>query len=65
MPPLQVVSGPPKLPSRTERGTGRRTHYAAPTRPPVCVSGSRTRPTLGEDYRQGCRAMLVLSGCTD
>ena len=33
--------------SGTERGPGRRTHYAAPTRPPVCVSGSRSRPTGG------------------
>ena len=31
----------------TERGAGWRTHYAAPTRPPVRVSGSRTSPTKG------------------
>ena len=36
------------------------------TRPPVCVSvGSFKRPTLGEDYRQGGRAMIVLSVVLD
>ena len=43
-----------------ERGTGRRTHYAAPTRPPVCVSGSRTRPTLGGELP----AMVPCDDCT-
>jgi hypothetical protein len=32
---------------RGPAGRSRRTHHAAPTRPPVCVRGSRTRPTLG------------------
>ena len=51
-------SRPP--PSRTERGTGRRTHSAAPTRPPVCVSGSRSRPTLGG----GLPARMPCDDCT-
>ena len=43
---VAAPSGGLGAPARgNERGTGRRTHYAAPTRPPVCVSGSRTRPT--------------------
>jgi hypothetical protein len=32
---------------RGPAGRSRRTHHAAPTRPPVCVCGSRTRPTMG------------------
>ena len=62
-------------PERDRAGIGS-AHPLRSTHPPtrvracrvsyVCVSGSRTRPTLGEDYMylQGCRAMIVLSGCT-
>ena len=54
---------PPRAGPSGDRVGAPTTQHPRPTRPPVCVSGSRTRPTLGEDYLQGCRAMIVLSGC--